>query len=76
MEDDLLGRRLVRLQEQGDEQAFDRCQWLILCVGSALLSSNRCSVALPSTGAQSSRRASSLPATLPSQDHGVAHHDR
>jgi hypothetical protein len=31
IEDDLLGRRLVRVQEQGDEQAFDRCPLLILC---------------------------------------------
>ena len=61
------GGALVRLEEQIDEQRLDRRRIvadLVIARRRRLArSSSRFSVDLPATGAQSSRRASSLPAS-------------
>ena len=67
VEDDLLGRPVVRLEQQVDEQGLDRrglmCDLVILRGRLRRDSSSQFSVDLPATGAQSSRLASSLPAS-------------
>ena len=66
VENDLLGRPGVRLEEEIDEQRLDRRRVVadLLVAGRRRRdSSSRFSVDLPATGAQSSRRASSLPAS-------------
>ena len=63
VEDDLLGRPVVRLEQQVDEQGLDRRGLmgdLAVLRGRLRDSSSRFSVDLPATGAQSSRLASSL----------------
>jgi len=52
IEDDLRRRLAVRFEEEIDKEAFDRCP-----------GSSRLSVDLPASGAQSERRAASLPAS-------------
>ena len=69
VEDDLLGRRLVRLEEEVDEQALDRrpvMADLVVAARPEGACSSRFNVLLPASGAQFLRRASSLPARVAS----------
>jgi hypothetical protein len=70
VEDDLFGRRPVRLEEQVDAQPFDRRRIMpdlvVAVVGRSGACSSRFKVLLPASGAQSLRRASSLPASVAS----------
>ena len=69
IEDDLLRSLPMRLQEQVDEQRLDRRRvvaHLVIPRRLGRLSSSRFSVDLPASGAQSERRASSLPASTAS----------
>ena len=70
VEDDLLRCLLVGVEEEIDEQAFDRRRVVadLVVAGRRFgrLSSSRFRVALPASGAQSDRCASSLPASTAS----------
>ena len=66
VEDHLLGWPVLRLQERSDEEvsiAAGSCAILRYFAGVSRDSFSRFSVNLPATGAQSSRLASSLPAS-------------
>jgi hypothetical protein len=66
VEDDFAGRSLMRVQEKIDQQPLDGDRIvadLVVAVRLELLRSCRFNVDLPATGAQSCRRASSLPAS-------------
>jgi hypothetical protein len=69
IKNDLFRGLLVGVQEEVNEQAFDRRRVMVILwyrVGSTRLSSSRFSVDLPASGAQSERCAASLPASTAS----------